>query len=129
MPTGWVTVKVSATGAKPVHFCGPDHAQVALYYLATRSRASEPEQPAGVPEVLVTLNRLAGTHLTVMSATPTRVRRAIERAVASVLRELDAWQARQEARRPGVRELLGEAEAGVAALEPDEPLAEEAAGP
>lgn len=130
MPTGWVTVKVSGTGAKPVHFCGPDHAQAALYYLATRSRAHDAEPDATVPEVLVVLNRLAGTQLTVMNATGERVRRAVERAVAGVLRELDIWQARQVARRPGVVELLGEAESGVPVPEDtDEALAAEAAGP
>lgn len=125
MPTGWVVVKLA--GQDGVRFCSELHAGVAL--LGEAALRSNPVND--MPTLLRGLNGLAGTFLTVSTATPRRVRDALDRAASRVLAELDDWQRAQDRRRPGLRELLGEVVTGQPVEEPvdpdDQPMAEDAA--
>jgi hypothetical protein len=117
---GWVRVSITGTDAPPLWFCGELHAALAL--LGEAALTARPD--TDVPRALARLNQLAGTYLTVLTATPERVRCAIERALAHVTADVDEWQRRQDRRRPTFTELSAElAEGRLADVErPDEGL-------
>lgn len=102
---GWVKVHWSQTGEDDIWFCSNRCAGAALTSAAT---PTEPVAPQPYHKALAALNAMAGTHLTVMTATPARVAQALEIATMDLCRETGT-RAREDARdRPTTVSLLAE---------------------
>lgn len=102
--SGWVHVKVAGKWSGGVWFCSTQCTVDAL-----SDPDAEPHPPAQTTATaLAALNRLAGVHLSVMTATPVRVQRALDAAFARLVEEVAAtarWDARD---RPTTVDLLAE---------------------
>lgn len=115
---GWISVKESRDGSRPLWYCSTACivATLTSYYPATiyvRERLPQvvmvpPDQLTEI-EALQLLSVLGGQPLNLMTATETRVRAAIENAVRSLLRAVHAADERDQRDRPTIKTLIAEA--------------------
>jgi ParB family chromosome partitioning protein len=89
----------------------PDEATPAPAPVPRAEPLPEPD-PLELPDALALLNLFAGCHLNVQTATPLRVRKAIERATERIRDDLDGWQRQQDRQRPDLATIQDEAATG-----------------
>lgn len=107
---GWLNLRRTGDKDAPhgLWFCGE---ACLIYALTSGEVTAVATQPAitSMPDGLAALNRLAGTHLSVMTATPDRVSRALHHAFDRIVTGVRVEHARATHGRPSAEVLLAEA--------------------